>query len=459
MSLSKFSIRSFFSSVRLTIVLLILIAAISVAGTLIPQQENAAEFISRLNPLTAKIMLTLQACDIFHSYIFQALMVLLSLNILVCSINRIAVTRRLINASAFPVPTDLWEKTEPDSFVLTDLSADEARLRLETLLRKRCGNVQTEKKESLTCLFSERHRFSHFGVYIVHLSILVLILGALAGSFFGFEGYLNLDEGQSAQAIELKGGQGSKPLGFAVRCDHFGVEFYENGAPKTYRSDLSFIRNGQVVQQGALLVNHPLALDGIRFYQASYGISPQSRALLSYTKDGVEKRDVAVSPGTVFELAGSKDSVMVLRLEQNLMGIGPAVKLSIASLRGNVQFWVLKNLAEIKRMNPNFLEQMPMFNPGLFQPYVFTLNGMEEKYYTGLQVVSDPGLPIVMAGGFLLLIGLLIVFFLDHRRCWLCIDSWEGKTRIRVACHSSKKKWGAQREIAVLLTHLRKELK
>ena len=55
MSSQKHSFRSFFSSVRLTIGLLILIALISVAGTLIPQQENAHEFMSRLTPQVADL--------------------------------------------------------------------------------------------------------------------------------------------------------------------------------------------------------------------------------------------------------------------------------------------------------------------------------------------------------------------------------------------------------------------
>jgi cytochrome c biogenesis protein len=453
------SLRSFFSSVRLTIILLILIALVSIAGTLIPQQENAHEFLSRLTPQIAELLVWLQVFDIFHSYLFRILMGLLSLNILVCSYNRIALTRRLINAPAFPAPRELLEKVEPEHSVLTDILPSKAKPVLEAYLKKRFGKIRTEEKSGTMYLFAERHRFSSIGVYVVHLSILVIIAGALVGSFFGFEGYLNLDEGQSEQAILLRGGQGTKPLGFAVRCDHFLVEFYENGAPKTYRSDLSFIQDGRIVKQGAILVNHPISFENIRFYQASYGLSSKSRALLSYTRNGVKEKDIAVSPGMVFELAQSKDTAMVLRVEEDMMGMGPAVKLSIASPRGNVQFWVFEKLEEIKKMNPLLLEQMPLFNPGLFKPYVFNLNGMEEKYRTGIQVVSDPGLPIVITGGFLLLAGLVIVFWLSHLRFWIILDQTQGKTRIRIVGKSNGKQWATDREIDVLISNIRKEIK
>ncbi len=459
MSSQKYSFRSFFSSVRLTIALLILIALMSVAGTFIPQQESAHEFMSRLTPQVADLLVWLQVFDIFHSYLFRVLMGLLSLNILVCSFNRIAVTRKLINAPAFPLPQGLLEKMEPDRIILADISQSDARLKLEAFLKKRFGKIRTEEKAGTAYFFGERHRFSYLGVYLVHLSILVIILGALVGSFFGFEGYLNLDEGQSAQTVELRGGKGSKPLGFAVRCDRFLVEFYENGAPKTYRSDLSFIQDGRIAKQGAILVNHPMSFEKIRFYQASYGLSSQSRALLSYTRNGVKEKNIAVSPGAVFELAQSKDTAMVLRVEEDMMGMGPAVKLSIASPRGNVQFWVFEKLEEIKKMNPQLLEQMPLFNPGIFEPYVFNLNGMEEKYRTGIQVVSDPGLPIVITGGFLLLAGLLIVFWLSNRRFWIILDQVKGKTRIRIAGKSNGKQWATEREIDLLLFNIRKEIK
>jgi cytochrome c biogenesis protein len=458
MSAPKYSLRSFFSSVRLTIVLLILIALFSVCGTLIPQQENAHEFMSRLSPATVQLLMGIQAFDIFHSYVFRALMALLSLNIIVCSFQRMAVSRRLVHAPAFPVPEDLFAAMEPERIIRKDIPLDEALLKVEAFLQRQFGRISKEERDGAMYFFGQKHRFAHWGVYVVHLSILVIILGALGGSFLGFEGYLNLDEGQSTESVELKGG-GVKSLGFTVRCDRFLVEYYENGLPKTYRSDLSFIKDGRIARQGGILVNHPLSFEKIRFYQASYGLSAESRALLSYTKNGVKKGAVAVSPGAVFALAESKDTAMVLRVEENMMGMGPAVKLSIASSRGNVQFWVFKNLAEIKDMNPQLLEQMPLFNPGLFPPYVFAMNGMEEKYRTGIQVVDDPSLPIVIAGGFLLLIGLLVVFGMCHRRFWVCVDSWEGKTRIRLAGRSSGKQWGAEREVGILLANLCKEIK
>ena len=460
MSSQKHPFRSFFSSVRLTVVLLALIITVSIIGTFIPQQESAREFLSSLTPQTAAFLIRLQVFDIFHSYVFWFLIFLLSMNILVCSIKRIAVTRSLLKTPAFPVLEGLFEKPEPQRIITADMTKDEALRRLETFLKKKFGKILMEEMNGGTYIFVERYRFSHLGVDALHLSILIIILGALIGSFFGFTGYLNLDEGQSTQTVILKGDHGFRPLGFTVRCDRFLVDFYDNGAPKTYRSDLSFIKDGCIAAQSAVLVNHPAVFEKIRFYQSSYGMSPESKAILTYTANGTRMREIAVSKGAVIELEGSKARATILRIEENMMDLGPAVKLSITSPRGNFQFWVFKNLAEIKkRLNRMPLEHMHLFNPGLFRPYVFTLKGMEERYRTGLLVVRDPGLPIVLTGSLLMLAGLLVVFWMFHRRFWICIDHMEGQTRICVAGKSHGKEWGIERESVALLSDIREEIK
>jgi len=50
---------------------------------------------------------------------------------------------------------------------------------------------------------------------------------------------LDIPEGESAAAVALKGGGGTKAWILPSRCDRFFIDFYENGYAKTYRSDLS----------------------------------------------------------------------------------------------------------------------------------------------------------------------------------------------------------------------------
>ena len=99
-----------------------------------------------------------------------------------------------------------------------------------------------------------------------------------------------------------------------------------------------------------------------------------------------------------------------------------------------------------------------MFNPGLFRPYIFVLNGMQEKYYTGLQVSRDPGLPLVAAAAFLMIAGLMLVFFSSHRLVWLRVDVHNGCSRISIAGRSNKDAAGLKREMKTILGLIGKKL-
>ena len=61
----------FLSSVKLTIVLLILLAIVSILGTLIPQQQGAVEFAKGLAPGMFRFLSTLQLFDMYNAPLVQ----------------------------------------------------------------------------------------------------------------------------------------------------------------------------------------------------------------------------------------------------------------------------------------------------------------------------------------------------------------------------------------------------
>jgi ResB protein required for cytochrome c biosynthesis len=286
-----------------------------------------------------------------------------------------------------------------------------------------------------------------------------MIAGAVIGSIFGLQADINIKEGETVNVVNLAEGKGIHQLDFSVRCDKFIAEFYENGAPKTYRSDLSFIKNGQVAHQGSLLVNHPITFEGLRFYQSSYSTSPEIKAIITYTISHKKSREIVLAAGDTLDLPESKAKAVVLRVEENIMELGPAVKLRITSPQKDVQFWVFKNIDEIKTANPGLLSQVPIFNPGLFRPLVFSLNRIEQQYYTGLRVVSDPGVLLVAVGGALMVAGLMIVFFWSHQRFWVRMEQEGAKIRISVAGRSNRNSAILQRQIDNLCKRINMELK
>jgi cytochrome c biogenesis protein len=456
MSRKESGIKDFFISVRLTIVLLGAIALGALLGTIIPQQEAAGGFAARLHPALLAVFQAFQFFDVYHSAWFILLLVLLSVNLIACSLDRFPVAWRQFRSGAAPDGTERLADLPPERIVATDRPAAEEASRLEALLRKRCGRVQKVETTQGFVLASGKGAFSRFGVFVVHLGVLMLIAGGLAGAIFGIRGYIEIAEGDTANTIRFRDGRPAQPLPFSIRCDRFTVEYYENGAPKVFRSDLTFIRDGKPVRQGALLVNHPISFGGLRFYQASYGVLPGSRLTLSYIRGNGKTIERETNVGETFDLPQAEGRVEVLRVENDLMRMGPAVKLSVTSTRENVRFWVFQNIERINKANPGILEQVPMMNPALFAPYLFSMQKKGERFYTVLQAARDPGVPLVAGGAALLFVGLMTTFFFSHRRFRIILEEEKGQSRIGLAGSSNRDPVGLEKEIDQMLAEIGK---
>ena len=292
------------------------------------------------------------------------------------------------------------------------------------------------------------------------MSILVLIAGVVVGSLFGVEGYLQISEGETVNTLHLRDGKGTIPLPFGVRCDRFIVEFYDTGAPKTYQSDLTFFKDERIDLQGKLLVNHPLTFEGFRFYQSSFGRSPDGMATLALLRPGRKKEVMNVRRGYWFDLPGGEGLFHVLRVEDNLMNMGPAVKIAVRPKAGgeDIAFWIFAKVETLLKISPDIFEQVPVFDPGLFKPYRFALMGLEQKYYTGLQVSRDPGVPLVAASAVILMAGLMLLLMTYPRQIWIRVDAEGEMTRVSFAGRSSKNAAGLSRDIQLLTAELAQRL-
>jgi cytochrome c biogenesis protein len=445
---------AFFSSLKLTITLLIIIAAASVLGTVIPQQYGPVGSFRTLSPELIALFESLQLFDLYHSTWFIILMSLLSANLIACSLKRFPTSWKLFRKTPSLDTDQHFQNLPPERTITVEGEPQGIIGKLEPLLRKRYKRVRKKESERGAVFYGEKGVYSRFGVYITHASILVVIAGAIVGSLLGFEAYVNLPEGESTNSVYLTRKKGIKQLDFTVRCDSFSISYYDNGMPKEYRSQLSFLKDNTVIFQGPLLVNHPVTIDGIRFYQASYGSIPGDEVYLTIRKGDGETVSRTARADQPFSLNDNDASAEVVRIEENFMSMGPAVLVEIISPEGSMSFWVFKYIEQIMDRFPGILEKVPKFNPGLFRPYLFGLDRIESRYYTGLQISKDPGVYTVAAGSFFVILGFFITFFSAHRRFWIKVDEKGDRSRISISAHSSKDPVGLKREIEHLMKHI-----
>jgi cytochrome c biogenesis protein len=246
--IKKGSVGTIFASLTVTIALLIFLAALSVIGTLIPQNAPEQTYLQRYSQETYYILKGLGLFDMYHSWWFIAVLALLALNVVTCTVKRLP---------------RIWHQARRD-----------------------------------------RNSYARFGTLLTHLSILLILLGGLINARWGFKGYVEVREGE-AFVVSAAPTPGEKPqaAGFVVRCDAFRVERYPDGSPREYVSTLTFLEGERVIlHQRLLRVNHPLSYRGLNFYQASYGVS--ARPVIEVKGQGVPVR-MQLTQGEIRPITGT----------------------------------------------------------------------------------------------------------------------------------------------------------
>ena len=110
------------------------------------------------------------------------------------------------------------------------------------------------------------------------------------------------------------------------------------------------------------------------------------------------------------------------------------------------------------------------FSDGKGEPSVFWLDGetvvtverldapyafkSQQVFATGLQVAKDPGVWPVYIGCTMMLLGLIVAFFLSHRRLWIYIKEDEKRTSLIVAGSANKNKAGFENMFDALIEKL-----
>ena len=194
-----------FSSMKLTLALLIILASTSIFGTLIPQQQEAMRFAQGLSPGLLRFFELLGLFDLYHSLWFRTIIGLLALNLVICSINRLPATLRLFRAPSRPDRSKPFENLPPERSFLVKGGIEDAGNRVADFLRTHYRGVVIKSTAEKDFLYAESGRYSYFGVYLIHFSILLILMGGIIGSVFGFDAYVNILEGDTVDSVALSG--------------------------------------------------------------------------------------------------------------------------------------------------------------------------------------------------------------------------------------------------------------
>jgi cytochrome c biogenesis protein len=431
------------SSLRLTIALLIILAVASIFGTVIPQNASPEEYLRAYKVPTYKILRILGFLDMYHTGWFLFLLALLSLNLVACSLKRFRTSWRFFSHPQERLDEDQW-KALPGSRKFSRKGLPEESLPdYREALSRVFSQPRVLEEPRVHHLFAEKGKLSRLGVYFIHLSVLVILAGALIGSFFGFRGNVNIVEGEAADKVILRSEGQAQPLGFSVRLDKFNISLYPSGAPKEFKSTLTILEGDRPVVTEPIRVNHPLTYRGISLYQSSYGVAGVQKAVLNI-KDREARKELAVAAqiGTKTEIPGSTNSFLLAGFIPDFQGMGPALQMIFFEPNHpHENFWILQD-------HPEFAEKQP-------GRYAFTIQEIEPKYYSGLQVTKDPGVWVVWVGCFLMMGGFYMTFLLSHRRVWVRLTEKGRETLAEIAGSSHRDRSGFEKELEKIEQELR----
>ncbi len=492
----------FLSSVKLAVVLLIILAIVSVIGTIIAQNESPERYLQEYSRTTVELFNTLGFFDMYHTWWFVLLLFLLTANLTVCTLDRFPNTWKIIKAPLKPIEGEGLKALPFKKEIAFNGGSDKARERAAKVLAAHGYRFIESREKGAAQLLTQKGLFSRFGVYITHISILLIFIGALIGAFFGFKGYLPLAEGEYSDVAYLRNepmwdrvmnavgiggssavwnpgsGEYLMPLGFFIWCDRFDVDYYQGedgrptGMPSEYYSDVRLYgpdRKEIFKNPIRVKVNGPLTYEGITFYQSSYGPNPNSRGKIELniqSKQDLSRQTpssgvkVVLDPGVAtyvpaidrtFKITGvspfgvrdmKTGQVMFYESEGNEL-INPTVELEVYKGKSTT----LAYKTYVMKTDPR---------PYMPEDYVINYGHFWGVRYTVFQVTKDPGVWVVYAGFILLCIGPLIAFFGSHKKLWVLIPDQPGRTVITVAGSSNRNRMGFERQFNKIVEEIAK---
>jgi cytochrome c biogenesis protein len=407
----------FFCSLKLTLFLLISLALTSIIGTVLPQGALPPEYVASISPTKLQIYSKLGFFDMYHSWWFITLLYVFSLNLVSCSIKRLPHVFKFISEPTLVLGEGVRNSYSLKKELAFSGSIESGKERVAEFLGKEFSTPVITEQNGEYHLFAQKTAWCRLGVYVVHLSILVIFVGAIIGSLAGYKGFVTIVEGTSINAFENRNGQ-HMPLGFEVFCDKFAVDFYASGAPKEFRSTLTVLENGKPVpgySKVKVIVNEPMTYKGITFYQSSYGqASEGSEHFITVTprNGGATEKITAIQGAAVPLKDGS--TIKLLEATQEVRQFapgfsGPAARVEVTPKGGSPKIFIL-------------FKNFPDVNAQRGDAQIFGYEGTNAKQYTGLQVAKDPGVWVVWLGCALMVIGIGVAFFMSHKRIWVVVS-------------------------------------
>jgi cytochrome c biogenesis protein len=383
------------ADLRFSIFILLLISLCSIIGTII-EQDQAIETYKINYPLTnpifgflsGDIILQFGLDHVYKTWWFLGLIFLFGCSLTLCSFLQQLPSLKIARRCQF------FRSTNPFY-----------RLKISTILNKFSFNkILTTIKQQQYSIFQQKNMvycykglLGRIAPIIVHFSMILILLGTIVGSLFGFKAQeiVPKTENFHIQNI-LTTGPATIISQSSARINDFWITYTPIKTISQFYSDISVLDSeGNEINRKTISVNYPLIQNGVYYYQTDWNL-------------------------IALRIRNIRDEILEYPL-LNIFGDSQKVWLTwiadTKTLNDGVVAIIdnLEGYCSLYNNSGEFLGNLELNETNSFGQ---SLTLLEIVSSTGLQIKIDPGIPIIYSGFFFLMVSTLISY-ITYSQVWL----------------------------------------
>ena len=391
----KQKIFRFVADLRVSIFILLFISFFSIIGTVIEQDQSIETYKTNYpftNPvfgfLTWDLILKFGLDHVYQTWWFFTLIFLFGLSLISCTFLQQLPSLKIARRCQFFRTTGQFYRLKI-STILTNFSFNKILSRIQ---------------ENQYSIFQQKNIFycykgliGRIAPILVHFSMILVLLGTIIGSLFGFKAQEIVPKTESFHIQNiLNNGQFTIIPNTSARINDFWITYTKNRTIAQFYSDISILSNqGNEVERKTIAVNYPLIHNGVYYYQTDWNLI--GLRFQNFTHKTIEY--------PLINVFNNQSKIWLTWIASNNSLTEGAIAI-IDNLEG---------YCSIYNEEGKFLGNIELNESGkLNEPMILS----EVISSTGLQIKTDPGIPIIYLGFFFLMLSTLISY-ITYSQIWI----------------------------------------
>ena len=386
------------ADLRFAIGILLIIACSSIIGTII-EQDQSIETYKMNYPLTDPILgflswniiLKFGLDHVYKTWWFISFIIIFSISLLTCTILQQIPSLKIARRCQF------FRTTKQFSRLKTTKNL--SHLHLNQLIF-RIKNKQYSIFQQKNILYCYKGLLGRIAPLIVHFSMISILLGAVLGSLGGFKAQEIVPRTETFHIQNiLNNGQFTLIPKTSARINDFWITYTNKRTINQFYSHISILNNeGNEIQQETIYVNSPAKYNGITYYQTDWNVIGLR----------IKGKTQLLTQYPLTSILADKDKTWLswVPIDSNL---NEGVTVLINNLQG---------YCSIYNKFGEFVGNLEL-NESIQVSSFLTLIDIISS--TGLQIKSDPGIPIIY-GGFVLLMISTLISYITYSQIWVMKD-------------------------------------